>query len=254
MKRPPAKSRKKTTSQFADATHFRLNVSAAEAIAFPAEMYAGTAPELSVAEETDFALLCRLIVQAQPRNAKAQELARNLLDEYGSLSAVMAAISWQEPSKSIKVLPEAVRVLLMLVREAGLRIQRARLRHSGILADSAQLYAYLRAVMGPEKREQVRVLFLNDKHQLLADDVMGQGTVDHTPVYPREIVSRALQLKATMLVLVHNHPSGDPTPSADDVVMTTQICGAAKIMNIHVWDHIIVAGEKLLSMREAGLL
>ncbi|AKR49069.1 UPF0758 protein [Acetobacter pasteurianus subsp. pasteurianus] len=254
LKRPSAKSEKKPTSQFADATHFRLNVSTAEAIALPAEMYGGAAPELAAAEETDLALLCRLIAQAQPRNGKAQEQARNLLHEYGSISAVMAAISWHEPSKSIKALPEAVRVLLMLVREAGLRIQRARLRRSGILADSAQLYAYLRAVMGPEKREQVRVLFLNDKYELLADDVMGQGTVDHTPVYPREIVARALQLNATMLVLVHNHPSGDPTPSADDVVMTTQICGAAKIMNIHVWDHIIVAGEKLLSMREAGLL
>ncbi|KAA8386951.1 DNA repair protein RadC [Acetobacter sp. DmW_136] len=254
MTRPPTKPEKKATSQFADATHFRLNVSTAEAIAFPAEIYGGTVPEASGAEETDFSLLCRLIVQAQPRNAKAQEQAQNLLHEYGNLSAVMAAISWQEPSKSIKALPEAARILLMLARETGLRIQRARLRRSGILADSTQLYAYLRAVMGPEKREQVRVLFLNEKHQLLVDDVMGQGTVDHTPVYPREIVSRALQLKATILVLVHNHPSGDPTPSADDVVMTTQICGAAKIMNIHVWDHIIVAGEKLLSMREAGLL
>lgn len=206
------------------------------------------------AEDTDFTLLCSLILQAQPRNIKANEQAQNLLQEYGSLAAVMAAVSWQETSKSIKTLPEAVRVLLMLVRESGLRIQRARLQHSGILAEQQQLYAYLRAIMGPEKREQVRVLFLNDQHQLLADDIMGQGTVDHTPVYPREIVARALQLKATLLVLVHNHPSGDPTPSADDVVMTNQICGAAKIMNIHVWDHIIVAGEKLLSMREAGFL
>lgn len=102
LKRPSVKSGKKPTRQFADATHFRLNVSAAEAIALPTEMYSGTAPELSVAEETDLALLCRLIAQAQPRNAKAQEQARNLLHEYGSFSAVMAAISWHEPSKSIK--------------------------------------------------------------------------------------------------------------------------------------------------------
>lgn len=116
------------------------------------------------------------------------------------------------------------------------------------------LHQYLMSGAVGETREAFRVLFLDKKNQLLADEVMGVGTVDHAPVYPREIVRRALEVGAKALILTHNHPSGDPTPSPADVDMTRQVMAAARVLDIAVHDHVVVGAGKVSSMRSLGLM
>lgn len=183
---------------------------------------------------------------------QAHEKAEALVGEYATLSAVLLAAAQQEGS--VRLLPEAVRVLLILVRESALRLHRARLQRESVLCERPALNAYLSALMAHEKTEQMRVLFLDAANRLVADEVMGRGTVDHAPVYPREIVRRALVLQASSFVLVHNHPSGDVQPSAEDMRMTGQIIAAARVVGLSVADHLIVGREQVLSMKEAGLL
>lgn len=194
--------------------------------------------------------LTALLGAAGMTDAQAHAVA--LMAEYVTLSAVLRAAEQQEGS--IRQFPEAVRVLLILARESAFRQHRARLQQGSVLAERPALNAYLLALMAREKTEQMRVLFLDTACRLVADEVMGRGTVDHAPVYPREIVRRALALRASGFVLVHNHPSGDVMPSAEDVSMTGQIVAAARIVGLHVADHLIVGGERVLSMKEAGLL
>ncbi|WP_338331515.1 DNA repair protein RadC [Acetobacter sp. LMG 32666] len=196
--------------------------------------------------------LAALLGAAGMAGATAKEQAVALVAEYGTLSAVLLAASLQEGS--VRQQPEAVRVLLILARESAFRLHRARLMRGRVLCERPALNAYLLALMAREKTEQMRVLFLDAANRLVADEVMGRGTVDHAPVYPREIVRRALALRAGSFVLVHNHPSGDATPSAEDVSMTGQIMAAARIVGLHVADHLIVGKERVLSMKEAGLL
>lgn len=114
--------------------------------------------------------------------------------------------------------------------------------------------AYLKCAMAHEAREQFRVLFLDRKNQLIADEVLGQGTVDHAPVYPREVMKRALELGASAVILVHNHPSGDPAPSSDDVVMTKRVIDAGRALSIGVHDHVVVGRDGVASMRALGLI
>jgi len=117
-----------------------------------------------------------------------------------------------------------------------------------------RLIDYLNAALARERVEQFRVLFLDSKNRLLADEVLGQGTVNHTPVYPREVVKRALELGATALILVHNHPSGDPTPSRADLEMTAEIKAAASLLGIALHDHVIIGNGRHTSLRRDGLL
>lgn len=187
-----------------------------------------------------------------PRAPTALVQARALVAEYGTLSAVLLAVAQGEGS--VRHLPEGVRVLLLLVRESAHRLHRARLQRGNVLAERPALNAYLLALLGREKTEQMRVLFLDGAGRLIADELLGRGTVDHAPVYPREIVRRALALRAGSFVLVHNHPSGDAMPSAEDVSMTGQIVAAAHIVGLQVADHLIVGRDHVLSMKEAGLL
>ncbi|MFT8417439.1 MAG: DNA repair protein RadC [Acetobacter sp.] len=197
--------------------------------------------------------LAALLGAADPAHATGATVqAVALMAEYGTLSAVLLAAGQQEGS--VRQLPEAVRVLLILVRESAFRLHRARLQRGNVLAERPALNAYLLALLAREKTEQMRVLFLDAACRLIADEVLGRGTVDHAPVYPREIVRRALALRAGSFVLVHNHPSGDAMPSAEDVSMTAQIVAAASIVGLHVADHLIVGKEHVLSMKEAGLL
>ncbi|MCX2560231.1 DNA repair protein RadC [Acetobacter farinalis] len=199
----------------------------------------------------DQSILARLIALVAPRHPDAGTLAASLLRRFGSLAALLSA-SEQEMQEVLGKAP-ALHVALRLVQEAGLRLHRVRLKRTGVLADRAQLKAYLSAMLAHEVVEQVRVLFLDARHHLLADEMLGRGTVDHTPVYPREVVRRALELQAEVLVLVHNHPSGDPSPSQDDILMTQRIAQAATLMGITIWDHVIVGGGQLLSLKEEGL-
>lgn len=196
--------------------------------------------------------LAQLLAAARPSHDAADALATALLAEYGTLAAVLLAAQHQEGS--IRQQPEAVRVLLILAQESAFRLHRARLQRGNVLDERPALNAYLQAVMAREKTEQMRVLFLDAAYRLLADEVLGRGTVDHAPVYPREIVRRALALGAGSFVLVHNHPSGDAMPSAEDVSMTQQIIAAARIVGQQVADHLIVGKGQVLSMKEAGLL
>ncbi len=148
---------------------------------------------------------------------------------------------------------DAVVTELKLIRAAALRLMRSQVVERSALSSWQQVLDYLRAAQGYEHREQFRVLFLDKRNRLIADEVQQEGTVDHTPVYVREVVKRALELSATAIVLVHNHPSGDPTPSRVDIDMTKQIAAAAQSLGITVHDHIIVGREGHASMKALRL-
>ena len=135
-----------------------------------------------------------------------------------------------------------------------MRLGRAEVMHRPVLGNWHKLLEYLHAQLAREQVEQFRLLFLDSKNRLLADEAQARGTVNHTPVYPREVVRRALELAATAIILVHNHPSGDPTPSRDDLEMTREIGRAAATLGILLHDHIIVGNGRWLSFRQEGLL
>jgi len=143
---------------------------------------------------------------------------------------------------------------LKLVHAAAIRLSRARVMNRPVLANWDALMDYLNAQMAREPIEQFRILFLDAKNRLIADEAQQRGTVNHTPVYPREVVARALQLNASALILSHNHPSGDPAPSRDDIAMTRQIVEAARALSVSVHDHVIVGNGVWLSFRKEGLL
>ena len=149
---------------------------------------------------------------------------------------------------------EAVVTELKLVRAAALRLMRTQIMKRPALSTWKQVLDYLRAAQSYEHREQFRVLFLDKRNQLIADEVQAQGTVDHTPVYVREVVKRALELSSSAIVLVHNHPSGDPTPSHADIEMTKQIITAAAALGIVVHDHVIVGRDGHASLKSLQLI
>lgn len=184
--------------------------------------------------------------------SQAQKIAEDMLVETGSLFALLTATG--QETDVVRRQSESIRVMLLLVREVVQRLHRAKIYRQPFLAGYEQVFAYLRTVMGYEKTEQVRVLFLDKNQYLLRDEVTGRGTIDQAPVYPRELVYRALQLGASGFVLVHNHPSGNPKPSEADIVMTNQVIAAARVVGLTVWDHIIVGAGHMLSMKKEGLL
>jgi DNA repair protein RadC len=143
---------------------------------------------------------------------------------------------------------------LKTVQAAAIRLGRAEVMGRPALSNWQAVTDYLTAVLAREKVEQFRLLFLDSRNRLLADEAQARGTVNHTPVYPREVVRRALELNATALILVHNHPSGDPTPSRDDIVMTRAIADAAATVAVTVHDHVIVGNGRWTSFRQEGLL
>lgn len=127
------------------------------------------------------------------------------------------------------------------------------LRRRTVISSWSALLSYVRIALAHEPREQFRVLFLDRKNQLIADEVMNEGTVDHAPVYPREIVRRSLELSASSVILVHNHPSGDPTPSQADIEMTRQVVEAGRPLRVTVHDHLVVGREGVASFKALGL-
>ena len=199
----------------------------------------------------DHEMLEMVLFLALPRR-DTKPLARLLLARFVSFAGTIAAPATE--LSAIDGLGEAGVAALKLVQAAALRLVRAELTDRPVLANWDRLIAYLTASLARERVEQFRVLFLDTRNRLLADEVQGRGTVNHTPVYPREVVKRALELNATALILVHNHPSGDPTPSAADLEMTREIRGAAAALSIVLHDHIIVGSERCLSFRREGLL
>jgi DNA repair protein RadC len=199
----------------------------------------------------DYELLEMILFRAVPRR-DTKPLAKAILAHFGSFTEALNAP--EERLKEVPGLGEAAITEMKLVRAAALRLVRGEVLERPVLASWSQVLDYCRASMGFEAKEQFRILFLDKRNQIIADEVQQKGTVDHTPVYVREVVKRALELLATAIVLVHNHPSGDPTPSRADIEMTKQIVSAAKNLGIVVHDHIIVGKQGHASFRGLGLI
>ncbi len=199
----------------------------------------------------DYELLEMMLFIALPR-VDTKTLAKTLIARFGSYSAVIAAPP--EELVQVKGIGESAVATLKVVQLAAQRLARAEVLDRPVLSNWDRLMDYLHTVLARERVEQFRVLFLDTRNRLLADEAQAKGTVNHTPVYPREVVKRALELKATALILVHNHPSGDPTPSRDDLEMTQEVKRAAMALSIVLHDHVIVGNGKWLSFRREGLL
>jgi DNA repair protein RadC len=199
----------------------------------------------------DHEMLEMVLFLALPRR-DTKPMARAVLQRFGSFAAAIAAPP--QELRGVDGLGEAGVAALKLVHAAALRLARAEVMERPVLANWDRLMAYLNAAMARERVEQFRVLFLDTRNRLLADEAQARGTVNHTPVYPREVVKRALELHATALILVHNHPSGDPTPSRDDIALTRQIMEAAEALSIVVHDHVVVGNGRSISFRREGLL
>ncbi|MBV9571367.1 MAG: DNA repair protein RadC [Alphaproteobacteria bacterium] len=199
----------------------------------------------------DYELLELVLYAALPRR-DVKPLAKELLAIFGSFADVIAAS--RERLREIKGVGESVVVQLKIVEAAAVRLSRTKVLGRPALSTWQALLDYCTAAMARNPHEQFRILFLDRKNALIADEVQGKGTVDHTPVYPREIVKRALELSSSAIILVHNHPSGDPTPSRADIELTREIISAAKALRITVHDHLIVSRGGTTSFRSLGLI
>jgi DNA repair protein RadC len=199
----------------------------------------------------DYELLELLLFGAIPRR-DTKPIAKALLDRFGSLAGVLAASP--EALQAIDGVGETVAIQLKATRAAGVRLAREELRSRPVLSSWDKVVDYCRARLGREETEHFWVLYLDRKNAVLADEQQSRGTVDHTPVYPREVVKRALELGASALILVHNHPSGDPTPSPADVRITKSVVEAAAALDIAVHDHIVIARAGHVSLRAEGLM
>jgi len=200
---------------------------------------------------SEYELLELLLFRAIPRS-DVKPLAKALIARFGSFAEVVAAP--RARLKEVKGVGEAVVDELKIVHAAAGRIARGEVRKRTVLSSWSSVLDYCRTAQAFAEKEQFRVLFLDKRNQLIADELQQSGTVDHTPVYPREVVKRALELSATALILVHNHPSGDPTPSRADIQMTQAIVDVAKPLGIAVHDHIIVGKDGHASLKGLKLI
>lgn len=199
----------------------------------------------------DYELLEILLFRAIPRR-DVKPIAKALIARFGTLAGVIAAPV--EDLTAIEGVSDAVAIDLKLAQAIGERAARQELGQRTVISSWAQLLSYCRLSLAHEAREQFRVLFLDRKNQLIADELMGRGTVDHAPVYPREIAARALALAASAVILVHNHPSGDPNPSRADIDITREIAKALAVLDIAVHDHLVVGRQGVASFRSLNLL
>ncbi|HXV01082.1 MAG TPA: DNA repair protein RadC [Caulobacteraceae bacterium] len=210
-----------------------------------------TRAALGFAALPDYELIELILARSLPRG-DIKPIAKALIGRFGGLAGVFGA--GLEELKAVKGVGPAVALDLKLVHEATLRVGRGEVARRAVISSWSALLAYVRTAMAHEAREQFRVLFLDKKNQLIADEVMNHGTVDHAPVYPREVARRSLELSASAVILVHNHPSGDPTPSAADIDMTRQVVEAVRPLRIAVHDHLVVGRDGVASFKALGLM
>lgn len=199
----------------------------------------------------DYELLELVLFRSIPRR-DVKALAKALIARFGSFAEVLAAPSAR--LAEVAGVGEATATDLTLVAAAARRLARGAVAKRPVLSSWTGVLDYLRTAMAFGEREEVRVLFLDKKNAVIADELQGRGTVDHAPIYPREVVKRALELGATALILVHNHPSGDPAPSAADVRSTREVADVARTFGILIHDHVIVGSHGHASLKGLGLL
>lgn len=199
----------------------------------------------------DYEMLELVLFRAIPQK-DVKPLAHRLLAVFGDFNGVLSAPAAR--LEQVEGVGAAVICELRIVAAAAARLARARVMHRQVISSWDALLDYCHTTMAHRPTEQFRVLFLDRKNVLIADEEQAQGTVDHVPVYPREVVKRALELNASALILVHNHPSGDPTPSEADISMTMRIREAAEVLGLTLHDHLIVGREREVSFRAEGYL
>lgn len=199
----------------------------------------------------DYEMLELILFRAIPRR-DVKPLARTLLDKFGDFNAVVSAPP--EQLAQVKNVGEAVICELKIVEAAAHRLAKSKIMQRHVISSWDQVIAYCHTTMAHRQTEHFRIFFLDRKNMLIADEEQARGTVDHVPVYPREVVKRALQLNASAVILIHNHPSGDPTPSTEDISMTTKVMDACNALGITLHDHIIIGKSCEISFRSAGFL
>ncbi|RTL53690.1 MAG: JAB domain-containing protein [Bradyrhizobiaceae bacterium] len=200
---------------------------------------------------SDYELLEMVLFRALPRR-DVKPLAKSLIAKFGSFAEVVHA-----PEARLREIPglgEAATTEIKLIAATASRVARGQVKLRAVLSSWSSVIEYCRAAMAFAEKEQFRILFLDKRNQVIADELQQVGTVDHTPVYPREVVKRALELSATAIILVHNHPSGDPTPSAADIQMTKSIIAISSPLGISVHDHIIVGKNGHASLKGLRLI
>lgn len=191
-----------------------------------------------------------LLGRCVPAGARPAVLAEALLRRFGSLPRVLGATL----SELARVVGEPVAIELKLLHDLTLRMLEFPIHKRCVLSSWSAVHAYLKVSLGGRSREAFHVLFLDKANQLIADERMGEGTVDHAPVYPREVMRRALELAASACCLVHNHPTGSSTPSAADIEMTRRVVEAGKTLGVAIHDHFLVAGDEVVSFKGLGLM
>jgi len=198
----------------------------------------------------DYELLELQLFRSIPRG-DVKPLAKQLIARFGSLAGVLGATL--EELKTVRGVGDTLALDLKLAHELAIRTAREAVGKRTVISSWSALIAYVKTALAHEAREQFRVLFLDKKNQLIADETMNRGTVDHAPVYPREVMRRALELSASAVILVHNHPSGDPTPSSADIDMTRQVAEAGRPLRIAIHDHLVVGRDGVASFKALGL-
>lgn len=208
--------------------------------------------EPAALDHLDDRSLLALLLSRCGRGADGERLATDLLERFGGLGDSLAA-DVSELGR-IDGLGAGGLLVLKLLREIAVRLARNTACARPVLSSWTALLAYSRTTLAHLPREQFRALYLDRRNILLRDELVADGTVDHAPVYPREVIRRALELSASALILVHNHPSGDPTPSRADIEMTRQIVDAARLFSLQVHDHLVIGRQGTASFRQLGLI
>lgn len=199
----------------------------------------------------DYEMLELLLYTAIPRR-DVKPLAKTLIDLFGTYAEVISASP--ERLAEVNGIGDNVITTLKLIEASAQKLAQGVILDQPILSNWQSLIDYCRIKLAHKKKEEFHILFLDRKNRLIADEMQQKGSIDHTPVYPREVIKRALELQSTAIILVHNHPSGDPSPSADDLEMTKRIARAGEELNIRLHDHLIISKSGHTSFKTMGLI